>query len=55
MLLSLSGLILLGAMACTGITGCGSGPTTPNGTYSIQVTATAGSIAQSATFSLAAQ
>ena len=55
LLLSLSGLILLAGMACTGMSGCGGGPTTPNGTYSVQVTATAGSITHNATFSLTAQ
>ncbi|MGC2617387.1 MAG: Ig-like domain repeat protein [Acidobacteriaceae bacterium] len=55
MLLSCSGLILLAAITCIGMSGCGGGPTTPNGTYSVQVTATAGSITQTATFSLTVQ
>lgn len=52
-LLSLAALILAAALASVAMTGCGSsGPTTPAGTYSIQVTATSGSLTQAATFSL---
>jgi hypothetical protein len=38
------------------MTGCGGGgPTTPNGAYTIQVTATAGALSENATYSLTVQ
>lgn len=56
MLVTLSYLGLLAALASAGISGCGGGgPTTPKGTYSIQVTGTSGSLSHSATFSLTVQ
>ncbi|MGD0732538.1 MAG: Ig-like domain repeat protein [Terracidiphilus sp.] len=56
LLLAASSAILLAVVATIGITACGSsGPTTPNGTYMIQVNATAGSLSESATYSLTVQ
>jgi Bacterial Ig-like domain (group 3)/Abnormal spindle-like microcephaly-assoc'd, ASPM-SPD-2-Hydin len=55
LLMTLSSAILIATLASMGMTGCGGGPTTPNGTYSIQVTATAGSVTQNATYSLTVQ
>lgn len=55
LLLTLSSVILLGVLASAGMTGCGGGPTTPNGTYMVKVNATAGSLSQSATYSLTVQ
>jgi apolipoprotein N-acyltransferase len=55
LLLAISSAVLIAVIASIGMSGCGGGPTTPNGTYSIQVTATSGSITQSATYSLTVQ
>jgi formate hydrogenlyase subunit 3/multisubunit Na+/H+ antiporter MnhD subunit len=55
LLSSLGALLLLVILASGAMTGCGGGPTTPAGTYSIQVTAESGSITQQATFSLTVQ
>ena len=55
MLLTLSCFGLLAVLISAGIAGCGGGPTTPKGNYSIDVTATAGSTAHTATFSLTVQ
>jgi hypothetical protein len=55
LLQSLGAFLLLAILASGALTGCGGGPTTPAGTYSIQVTAAAGSITQHATFSLTVQ
>ena len=52
LLLAVCGFACLGLLTTTGVTGCGGGPTTPKGTYSVQVTATAGSTTHTATFSL---
>jgi hypothetical protein len=52
---SLGAFLLLVILASAAMTGCGSGPTTPAGTYSIQITAESGSITQNATFSLTVQ
>jgi hypothetical protein len=46
---------LLAAIASIGMTGCGGGPKTPDGNYSIQVTATSGALTQTATYSLTVQ
>jgi YVTN family beta-propeller protein len=54
-LLTLSSLILIAAMISLGMTGCTGGPTTPKGTYTIQVTGTAGSLSQNATYALTVQ
>ncbi len=54
-LLTLSSLILIAAMFSLGMTGCAGGPTTPKGTYTIQVTGTAGSLSQSASYALTVQ
>ena len=54
MLLTLSCLGVLAVLA-SAVSGCGGGPTTPKGTYSIQVTGTAGSSTHTATFSLTVQ
>jgi hypothetical protein len=51
----LGAFLLLVILASAAMTGCGSGPTTPAGTYSIQITAESGSITQNATFSLTVQ
>ncbi len=55
MLLTLSCFGLLAVVISSGIAGCGGGPTTPKGNYSIQVTGTSGSTSHSATFSLTVQ
>ncbi len=56
LLLAASSAILFAVIALSGISGCGgSGPKTPKGTYPIQVTVTAGSLTQTATFSLTVQ
>jgi predicted secreted protein len=56
LLLAVSALVLLALFASGGMTGCGGGgPKTPAGNYSIQVTATAGSVTQQATYSLTVQ
>ena len=55
MLLGLSCLGFLAVLVSAGIAGCGGGTTTPKGTYSIQVTGTAGSSTHTATFSLTVQ
>jgi len=54
-LLVLSSVLLLAAIASIGMTGCGGGPKTPDGNYSIQVTATSGALTQTATYSLTVQ
>ena len=55
-LLAMSSAILIAVIASIGMSGCGgSGLATPSGTYSIQVTATSGSLTQSATYSLTVQ
>jgi DNA-binding beta-propeller fold protein YncE len=54
-LLMLSSVILVAAMISLGMTGCAGGPTTPKGTYTIQVTGTAGSLSQNATYTLIVQ
>ncbi len=55
LLLTLSTAILFATLASLGMTGCAGGPTTPNGTYMIQITATAGALSESATYSLTVQ
>ena len=55
LLLAVSSAILIATLASMGMTGCGGGPTTPKGTYAIQVNGTAGSLSQSATYSLTVQ
>ena len=55
LLQSLGALLLLAIVASGAITGCGGGPTTPAGTYSIQVTAASGSTTHQATFSMTVQ
>jgi hypothetical protein len=55
LLLTLSSAILVAVLATMGMTGCGGGPTTPKGTYQIQVNATAGGLSESATYSLTVQ
>ena len=55
LLLTLSSMILFATLASMGITGCGGGPKTPTGTYKIQVTATAGTLSENATYSLTVQ
>jgi hypothetical protein len=56
LLQAISSAILIAVIASIGMSGCGGGgPKTPNGTYSIQVTATSGAITQSATYSLTVQ
>lgn len=55
---SLLGVIVFAIFALAslgGISACGGGPTTPKGNYSIQITATAGSISHAATYSLTVQ
>ena len=47
--------ILIATIASLGMAGCGGGPTTAKGTYAIQVVGTAGSLSQSATYSLTVQ
>ena len=54
-LLMLSSLILIAGIISLGVTGCAGGPTTPKGTYTIQVTGTAGSVSQSASYALTVQ
>lgn len=54
-LLTLSCFGLLAVLISTGIAGCGGGPTTPKGNYSVQVTGASGSTSHSATFSLTVQ
>jgi hypothetical protein len=55
MLMALSCLGILAVVISTGIAGCGGGPTTPKGNYSIQITGAAGSASHSATYSLTVQ
>ena len=55
LLLTLSSAILFATLAFIGMNGCGGGPTTPKGTYMIQVTGTAGALSESATYSLTVQ
>ena len=55
LLLTLSSAMLIATLASIGITGCGGGPTTPKGTYMIQVNGTAGTLSGSATYSLTVQ
>jgi YVTN family beta-propeller protein len=55
LLLTLSSAILIATLASIGMTSCGGGPTTPKGNYMIQVTATAGTLSESATYSLTVQ
>jgi hypothetical protein len=55
LLLTLSSAILIATVASLGMIGCGGGPTTPKGTYMIQVNATAGTLTESATYSLTVQ
>jgi len=43
------------ALGMADLTGCGGGPTTPKGTYSIVVTATANGVAHSATYTVTVQ
>jgi formate hydrogenlyase subunit 3/multisubunit Na+/H+ antiporter MnhD subunit len=52
---SLGAFLLLAILASGVLTACGGGPSTPAGSYSIQVTAASGSITQQATFSLTVQ
>ncbi len=55
LLLGLTCLGFLAVFVSAGLSGCGAGPTTPKGTYSIQVTGTSGSASHSATYSLTVQ
>lgn len=55
LLLTVGSAILIATLASMGLTGCGGGPTTPKGTYAIQVNGSAGSLSQSATYSLTVQ
>jgi len=48
-------LLLLAILGSGALTGCASGPKTPAGTYSIEITAASNSITQQATFSLTVQ
>lgn len=52
LLLAVCGFACLGLLTTMGVSGCGGGPTTPKGTYSVQVTAVAGSTTHTATYSL---
>lgn len=54
-LFTLSSAILVATLMSLGMTGCGGGPTTPKGTYMIQVNGSAGALSQSATYSLSVQ
>jgi DNA-binding beta-propeller fold protein YncE len=55
MLLAISSAVLFAVIASIGMTGCGGGPTTPDGTYPVVVTATSGALTQTATYSLTVQ
>jgi hypothetical protein len=55
LLQSLGALFLLAILGSGALTGCASGPKTPAGTYSIEITAASNSITQQATFSLTVQ
>jgi hypothetical protein len=55
LLQSLGALLLLAILGSGALTGCASGPKTPAGTYSIEITAASNSITQQATFSLTVQ
>jgi len=55
LLQTLGALLLLAFVASGGMTGCGGGPTTPAGTYSVQIAAASGSTTHQATFSLTVQ
>ena len=55
LLLTVGSTILIATIASLGMAGCGGGPTTAKGTYAIQVVGTAGSLSQSATYSLTVQ
>ncbi len=56
LLLASSSAIVIAGITLLAMSGCGnSGPTTPTGTYSIQVTAAAGALTQNAVYSLTVQ